>query len=421
MEHKTGIEDYFIIKNNRKLRFGYTTGTCAAAAAQGAAVMLFSGQPLSHVKIMTPKGIGLDLPLYNVQTGLGEEQLGSLAEEVMPDEASGRYRSGKSVTCAVRKDGGDDPDVTDGILVYATAFRMDDDTQGSLAEENSARILIEGGRGVGRVTRSGMQRLVCEAAINPVPLRMIRSEVEKVCADFEYTGCLKVVITIPVGERIAAKTFNPRLGIEGGISVLGTSGIVVPMSEEALIASIRLEMEMLVRRRNSILVITPGNYGETFTRNEMTIDLSSSMKCSNFVGETLDMAVNLGVQGVLFVAHIGKFIKVAGGIMNTHSRDADCRAELMGAFALRAGADRACAMRILDTATTDEALEIMEEAGIRQRAMELAAEKVRYYLQHRVGGAIRTEAVLFSGAFGYLTQTEGAEDMIRALSRNAGK
>lgn len=218
-------------------------------------------------------------------------------------------------------------------------------------------------------------------------------------------------------EAIAKKTFNPRLGIVGGISVLGTSGIVVPMSEDALIASIRVEMEMLKANGHEYLIITPGNYGETFTKNEMTVDLTSSMKCSNYVGETLDLAVELGVKGILFVAHVGKFIKVAGGIMNTHSRQADARAELMAAFALRAGADRETACRILDTITTDEALEIMEQSGIRDGAMELAAERIHYYLQHRTGGVIRTEAILFSGAYGYLAQTEGAQEMLKRFEK----
>ena len=143
------------------------------------------------------------------------------------------------------------------------------------------------------------------------------------------------------------------------------------------------------------------------------------MKCSNFVGETLDMAVELEMKGILFVAHIGKFIKVAGGIMNTHSREADARAELMAAFALRAGADRETACQILETGTTDEALEILARAGRLRQAMALAAERARYYLQHRVGGAFRTEAILFSTQFGYLAQTAGAKDMLQRMRGKA--
>lgn len=379
---ETGLENCFVIKNNRKLRCGYTTGSCAAGAAKAAALMLFSGRPVRQVSLMTPKGILLNLEI--LETSMEE----------------GR------VSCAVRKDGGDDPDATHGALVYA-----------EVSFSQKPGISIDGGLGVGRVTKKGLQVPVGEAAINPVPRKMIREAVETVCGDFEYGGGISVVISIPQGVEIAKKTFNPRLGIEGGISVLGTSGIVVPMSEAALIASIRAEMSMLAAAGHQYLIVTPGNYGETFTKEEMSVDLTSSLKCSNYVGETLDMAVEMGIKGLLFVAHVGKFIKVAGGIMNTHSRNADARAELMAAFALRAGASRETACGILDTITTDEALELMERENVRERAMELAAERIRYYLQHRVGGAIQTEAIIFSSSFGYLAQTEGAEELLRLFEQ----
>lgn len=395
---ETGIENCYVMKNHKRLRCGYTTGSCAAAAAKAAALMLFSRAVVHEIPLMTPKGILLKLEV--LEASIRENQ----------------------VSCAVRKDGGDDPDATNGILVFASVSRREAACRADLADDAGKNgdqrpdILIDGGIGVGRVTKKGLQVPVGEAAINPVPRRMIREAVEEVCADFEYSGGLYVEISIPQGAEIAKKTFNPRLGIEGGISVLGTSGIVVPMSEEALIASIRVEMEMLAANGHEYLIITPGNYGETFTKNEMTVDLSASMKCSNYVGETLDMAAELGVKGILFVAHVGKFIKVAGGIMNTHSRQADARAELMAAFALRAGADRETACRILDTITTDEALDIMEQQGIRQKAMDLAAERIHEYLQHRVNGALETEAIIFSSSCGYLAQTRGADDMLKRFA-----
>ena len=401
--HKTGIEDHYIIKNRKKLRCGYTTGTCAAAAAKAAAIMLFSGRAVHSVPLMTPGGILLDLEIVDPcfeKTGPVREALSSGSEKKDGERIIGIEHL-REVSCAVRKDSGDDPDVTDGILVYAGVSRIPE-----------AGIVIDGGTGVGRVTRKGMSRAVGEAAINPVPLQMIREAVTSVCEDFDYSGGLKVIISVPEGERLAARTFNPRLGIEGGISVLGTTGIVTPMSEAAMVESIRLEMNMLHSSGHEYLIVTPGNYGETFTKEEMSIDLSASMKCSNYIGETLDMAVNMGIKGILFVSHIGKFIKVAGGIMNTHSREADCRSELMAAFALRAGADRTAAMHILDTVTTEEALEIMEQAGVRKKAMELAAARIHFYLQQRVGGALRTEAILFSTSAGFLAETEGTQDLL---------
>ena len=381
--HETGLENTYVFKNNKKLRCGYTTGSCAAAAAKAATLMLLSGYPVHTVALMTPKGILLDLEVLEAHMEEGQ------------------------ASCAIRKDAGDDPDATNGILVYAKVACIPE-----------KEIRIDGGAGVGRVTKKGLQQPVGEAAINPVPRQMIRDAVSEVCGDFEYDGGLAVEISIPEGVEIAKKTFNPRLGIEGGISVLGTSGIVMPMSEDALIASIRAEMEMLKANGHEYLIVTPGNYGETFTKNQMTVDLSSSMKCSNYVGETLDMAVELGIKGILFVSHIGKFIKVAGGIMNTHSRHADARAELMAAFALRAGADRETACRILDTITTDEALDIMEQVGIRQKAMELAAQRIRYYMRRRVGEKMQTEVILFSGSYSYLAQTSGADELLQHFTLN---
>ena len=224
MAHKTGLEEYYVIRNQKKLRFGYTTGSCAAAAAKGAAEILLGEKKISEVELMTPKGICLNLELLDIRQ---EEN---------------------SVSCAVRKDGGDDPDTTDGILVYALVekipassdpdkMKRETETQGT-----RERILIDGGEGVGRVTKPGLKQPIGEAAINPVPRAMILKSVEEAADRFHYEGRLKITISVPEGKEIAKKTFNPRLGIVGGISILGTSGIVEPMSEKALVDSIRVEM-----------------------------------------------------------------------------------------------------------------------------------------------------------------------------------
>lgn len=379
---ENGLENHFVMQNNKKLRCGYTTGSCAAAAAKAAALMLLTGHEIRRIDLMTPKKILLHLEILDVMRG----------KDV--------------VSCAVRKDGGDDPDATHGLLIYAKVKRS-----------KGSGIRIDGGPGVGRVTRKGLEQPVGAAAINRVPRQMIEEAVREICEEQEYPGGMEVEISVPGGEEAAKKTFNPRLGIEGGISILGTSGIVIPMSEAALVASIRIEMEMRHANGTEYLLITPGNYGEDFVRDSTELDVEDSMKCSNYVGETLDMALELGVKGILFVAHIGKFIKVAGGIMNTHSRNADARAELMAAFAVRAGADLETAKAVLETITTEEAVTILKEKGLLSRTVELVCEKVKYYLQHRCGGAIRTEAVLFSNTCGYLGETDGAQEMMRFLAK----
>ena len=345
--------------------------------------MLLTGIDAEEIALMTPKGILLHLAVEDIS------------------------RTTASVTCAVRKDGGDDIDATDGILVYATVSRS-----------SIPGVHIEGGKGVGRVTKPGLNQPVGNAAINSTPREMIASSVQEVCREQGYEGGMDVLITIPQGEEVAEKTFNPRLGIVGGISVLGTSGIVMPMSETALIDSLRAEMRMLRANGGEYLVITPGNYGETFSKEMGNLDLTFEMKCSNFVGETMDMAESLGVKGILFIAHIGKFVKVSGGIMNTHSHNADSRAELTAAAAVRAGAELPLVRRILETNTTEDALDILEEGGreLFDRTMQNICDRAVFYLNARCRGAVETELVLFSSVKGKLAQSAGAEEMMAKIN-----
>ena len=383
MEHRTGLEMYCTIdEKNNILRYGYTTGSCAAAAAQAAARMLLTGEKVEEVALETPKGILLHLLIEDIRMNTDE------------------------VICAVRKDGGDDPDVTHGILVYARVKK-------TFGKEVS----IDGGIGVGRVTRPGLTQPPGAAAINDTPRKMIRENVEAVCKEYGFDGGMDVMIEIPAGVELAKKTFNPRLGIEGGISVLGTSGIVVPMSEAALVSSIKLEMQMLVKAGAEYLVITPGNYGQVFSENQIQVDLTYSMKCSNYVGETLDMARDMGVKGILFIAHIGKFIKTAGGIMNTHSRNADSRAELMAANALRAGAGYETVMKILNSITTEESVDILIKDHMLKKTMQQIEEKVDYYLNKRSGENLQVGAILFSNVYGELGRTRLADELLDEINR----
>ncbi len=382
MTEKNGLENYYVMKQNRKLRCGYTTGSCAAAAAKAAARMLLTGKPVAQIDLMTPRGILLHLPVLDARMGDAE------------------------VSCAVKKDGGDDPDATDGLLIYAR-----------VKKSRKPGIWLDGGVGVGRVTKRGLEQPVGAAAINRVPRKMIQEAVEQVALKLDYRGGLEVLIYVPGGEMVAKKTFNPRLGIQGGISILGTSGIVVPMSEEALIASIRLEMEVRKASGDDYLLMTPGNYGQAFLEEKKSLDLSRAMKCSNFVGETVDMAMELGMKGILFVAHIGKFIKVSGGIMNTHSRNADARAELLAAQAVRAGASVELARKLLATITTEEAVALLDEEQMLEPVMKLVAERIWFYLQNRCKGEILTEVILFSNEKGYLGETAGAQNILKCFIR----
>ena len=391
-----GLENQYIIKNNKRLRYGYTTGSCAAGAARGAVRMLLSGKKISEVQLLTPKGITLTLELHDITTGENY------------------------VSCAVRKDAGDDPDTTNGILVYVKAEKLsclephpqDEKKGGTLSH-----IILDGGVGVGRVTKPGLSQQVGEAAINPVPKAMILREAEEAAQEYDYEGILKLTVSVPEGEEIAKKTFNPRLGILGGISILGTSGIVEPMSEKALIESIHVEMKQHFCQGENYILVTPGNYGADYLREHMTIPFENNIKCSNYVGETIDMAIDMGVKGVLFVAHIGKFVKVAAGIMNTHSHCADGRMEVLCASAIRAGGTLDCAREILKAGTTDDALSILDRYGILKETMAVVMEKIQFYLDHRSYEQILLGAVVFSNVYGFLGQTRDAGKLIEVIQK----
>lgn len=387
MVQKNGLEDYYVIRNQKKLRFGYTTGSCAAGAARGAARLLLGEDEISEVELMTPKGILLHLEILD------------------------RKRSENAASCAVRKDAGDDPDTTNGILVYAKVEKF------LIRSDMEDRIVIDGGIGVGRVTKPGLSQKVGEAAINPVPRAMILQAVEEIADQYHYEGGLKVTISVPEGEKIARKTFNPRLGIMGGISILGTSGIVEPMSEKALIDSIRVEMTQHAAMGEQYMLVTPGNYGADYLREHMELPFEKNIKCSNYVGETIDMAVDMGVKGILFISHIGKFVKVAAGIMNTHSHSADARMEVLCSNAIRAGGDLACARSILQCNTTDEALRVLDENHILKETMKEITDRIQFYLDHRSYQQILLGAVIFSNEYGYLGQTANAAELIDKISK----
>ena len=371
----TGNPELYTYVNNKRLRRGHTTGTCAAAASKAAAEAVLSGRPVDRVTIATPRGITLELPV----------------EDLSFDSTHAR--------CAVRKDGGDDIDATHGTLVYSDV---------TLTESG---IDIDGGKGVGRVTRRGLDQPPGNAAINRVPRAMIREALEDVASSFSYGGGFSAVISVPEGEEIAGKTFNPRLGIVGGISILGTSGIVEPMSETALIDTVKTEMNLRAAERNRVLLVVPGNYGKDFSDNIPGIDADFAVKCSNFVGEMLDHACELGVDVVL-VSNLGKMVKLAAGIMNTHSRNADARMEVLAANAAVAGASMETVLRIMECISTDDALEVLDAEGLIPRVCEVMMPKIEYHMNHRTGGAIRTSAVMFSSVYGLLGKTSLADGML---------
>lgn len=371
----------YVYKNQKKLRCGYTTGTCACAAAKAAAQMLLSGKDVLEVNVETPMGVHLQLPVEKIVRGV------------------------ESVSCAIKKDSGDDPDVTNGIYIYAEVSYV-----------ISKNVIIDGGIGIGRITKKGLQRPIGEAAINPVPLKMIADGVSDIADRYSYEGGLKVVISAPEGVEIAKKTFNPQLGIVGGISILGTTGIVEPMSEQAIIDTIRTEINMHMADGERTLLIAPGNYGQDFLFNNLNIELKRSIKCSNYIGDTIDMVCDAGAESMLLVGHIGKLVKLGAGIMNTHSRVADGRMEVLSACAIQAGAEADIARKILDCVTTDAALEMLKESDMLDGAMEQLMIRIEKVLQHRSSERIRIGAIVFSNEYGVLGKTKLADELVKSIT-----
>lgn len=368
------------------MKYGFTTGSCAAAASKAAAYMLLLGTEKKEIQIETPKGIIYNAGILDIKKEKG------------------------SVSCAVKKYSGDDPDITNGMLIYAKV---------SLEElydiSSSAVIDIDGGKGVGRVTMPGLDQPVGNAAINHVPREMITREVLQVCTLADFHGRLKVIIMADGGEEIAKNTFNPRLGIVGGISIIGTSGVVEPMSSQALLDTIRLELGQKRTQGFRCAAVSPGNYGLDFMKEAYGYDLDKSTKCSNFIGETIDMASELGFEALLLTGNIGKLVKVAGGIMNTHSRQADCRMEIMASAALRAGMAGEDVLKILDCVVTDEALDIIDGAGRLEKVMDILLEKILFYLNKRAAGKIEVECIIYSNKLRELAKSKGADKWLISL------
>lgn len=375
----------FIIQDGKKLRLGYTTGSCAAAASKAAAYMLLSGRRKERITLETPKGVTLELDI----------------EDIRMSEAA--------VSCAVRKDAGDDPDITDGALVYSEVSFCDD-----------AGVHIDGGGGVGRVTKPGLDQPVGNAAINSVPRKMIAQNVEEVMKLFDCRSGLSVLISIPQGAELAKKTFNPRLGIVGGISVLGTTGIVEPMSEKALVDTIRTELGQRRAMGQESVILTPGNYGAEFIKTELGLDPEKAVQTSNFIGDSLDICRELGFRRILLIGHIGKLVKLAGNMLNTHSKYGDCRMEILASHAGANGAAPELIAKMLDCVACDEAVRLMREAdpALERRALAAVTKRAHANLAHRAGEGMNAEMIMFSKEYGILGETENARGYLKLFTED---
>ena len=408
------LAPYAAFEDGKRLRAGFTTGSAAAAAASAAAILLFSGERCEAVLLRTPVGALLPIPIECAE---------------LRDENGVR-----TALAAVRKDAGDDPDVTDGLLFYASVrtersraagnsersestFVQAGTEKGSAADASALPVELCGGVGVGRVTKPGLEQPVGEAAINRVPRNMIAEAVraayrESASAPLAPGERVVVTLSCPEGEEKAKKTFNPKLGIEGGLSILGTEGIVRPMSRRALIETIVTDVKFHLTERDCLLAV-PGSYGLHFLEDHFGLGAADPVVMSNFVGETLDAAVQYGAKGVLLAGHLGKFVKLAGGIMNTHSREADCRLELLAIHAFQVGAPHELVTAVLKAGLTTEAVRLLKEAGYLKATSESLLSAMERAAESRVRGETEIGILVYTLEDGVLAESRNARDLMR--------
>lgn len=539
----------FVFKNQRKLRCGLTTGTCAAACAQAAMLRLLTGQVRSEVTVRLPESRKHSLDSIaaaqfheeiadnraNRGTQQNSDGRSPLQQAGSAESDSGSFDQGVTLAVyptadggfATRKDSGDDPDVTNGTeirayiqicerasakIVTSDAENLktdrsmwqgkDSEAAGSMrmnAEHapvssreasvlvpegafmsTDGRLYLTGGVGVGRVTKPGLEQAVGQSAINRVPRQMIFDAVQQVLDVFEddEKPCYLITISVPAGAELAQRTFNPMLGIEGGISILGTTGIVEPMSEAAIVATIETSIRQLlaieddaasktetlrkedvsaaqkaetfeertvedeaVRQPQSAaahgeqtestgserkedgdigrsarrILAVPGNYGQRYVEQQLGLRGVPVVEVSNYIGEAIDLAVSYGATDFLLVGNVGKLVKLAAGIMNTHSRVADGRWEIFAAHLALCGGTRAQVAAMREATTTEEMLTRLEAMGLRVPVMASIMGEIEAHMAHRIRGQMNFGVIVYSERFGRVGETAGAARLLEGF------
>ena len=400
----------FVYIDGKKYRRGYTTGSCATAVSKAAVYMLLTNEKIDTVNIDTPKGIYLSIPV--------------VSSEIKKNEDTGEIYS----ICSVEKDGGDDIDATNGIEIFAKATWVYEDE----IDKSEKNFSFEGdgfcvfsGEGVGIITKKGLSVEPGRPAINPVPQKMIAKEVESVLKASEESilknnsnerkRIIKITIFIPKGEEVANKTFNPRLGIVGGISIIGTSGIVEPMSDDGWKKSLSIELNMKKELGMDKIILVPGNHGESFISDRIG-ENSSVVRTSNFLGYMLMEAKRMGFKKILLAGHIGKFIKLSAGIFNTHSKVADARNEILIANLALMGASTELVRKIDSCLTTEEATDIVYENGFGE-VFDIICEKCKKRAEMHVDNEIEIEVFIFKMDKTVLGKSKNAEKMLDSFRK----
>lgn len=388
--------EQYVLKNQKQLRKGITTGTCGAAAAKAAAALLLLGIKKESVPVHTPGGMDVNVPVFL------------------------HFQGEHKAEFMVIKDSGDDPDVTNHAEVFAAVEMLSGKQkipESAFWEEDFPNLYLDGGEGIGRVTKKGLEQEIGQAAINRVPRTMIFQAVREICDLTEYEGRLMITVSVPAGKELAARTFNPRLGIAGGISILGTTGILEPMSEKAIVDTIEAQIRQLSAQGVKHLLVTPGNYGRGYVSDYLHMDMEDSVKCSNYIGETLDLAVSYHMEALLLVGNIGKLVKLGAGIMNTHSRTADGRCEILAVHTVLCGGSGEMAEKIMGCINTEEILALLTKWNLKEAVIKSLCKKIKEHVTGRTGDRIKVGVMLFSEHYGFLGQTEGTEEVLRLYQK----
>ena len=341
---------------SKHLQSGYTTGACAAAGVK-AALLFEAGKNWQNIELTALDGTKLAIPVKAV-----EKTADGTAAEVV-------------------KFSGDDPDITNGVSVFASIRRLNDSPNA---------VVFKAGKGIGTITKAGLSVPVGEPAINPGPRRLIQNAVAEVLGT-EHVP-LEVTISIPAGAALAKKTLNPILGVEGGISVIGTTGVLRPMSEEGFRNSLVPQIDVARAAGFRDLIFVPGKIGERIAAS-WNLPAQAMVQTSNFIGFMLEAAAERGAERILLFGHIGKLSKVAAGVFYTHNRIADGRLEAMAAYSAAAGLPQADVCRLLAANTTEDALAVLDAAGLRETvcrklAQRASARAERYLFQKMKIGTV---------------------------------
>lgn len=411
-----------IVQGQKTLKTGYTTGSCSAAATKAAIYMLLTGKRYEYVRLSTPKGIELNLNVHNQQFNQN------------------------FASCSIVKDAGDDPDVTHGLHIFAKVNGVYEDSffmqnldcnpyeHTVEIAQNQVEIFIYGGKGVGKVTKIGLSCEKGKSAINPVPRQMIVNGIKEALEEIkpqELPTQLWIELEVENGEEIAKKTFNPKLGIIGGISILGTSGIVEPMSEKALVDTIKTEIAQFAKLYVAQsepedvppMLVCPGNYGRDYAKEALGIDLENGVKCSNYIGEMLDYSCYLNIPKILLIGHAGKLIKLAAGVMNTHSSTADSRQEVMAAHSAMQGAKAETVKQIMEAISIEEMIDIInaDSENLGLKTFDSIEKKIRMHIDHRTKNKIEVEYIIFTKVHKSIIYSSCALKLLKELKCEQNK